>query len=314
MLPTLLDTSPSANRPDPRRQDGMIVLLSVLILTKNEENNLEACLETLRWCRDIHVVDSCSTDLTVDIAKRHGVTVHQHAFEGHTRQREWALRHLPFKNEWLMALDADHRVTPDLQNELVRRFQSPPTEVNGFYVKRRQIFRGRWLQHGGYYPKFMLKVFRHRVARLDHDEFDYRFYVEGSVSTLDNDILEENRNEESISFFVTKHNRFATEQAEEELKRRNARVEYLVPPSLFGTRDQRTLWLKKRWYALPLYWRPFLLFTYRYVLRLGFLDGKEGLIFHFLQSLWFRILVDIRIEELAADNTESLTAKPRTNP
>jgi glycosyltransferase involved in cell wall biosynthesis len=280
--------------------------LSVLILARNEERNLEDCLKTLTgWCRDIHLVDSFSTDATVPIAESYHVQVHRHAFEGHTKQRTWALKNVPFENEWLLALDADHRVTPELRDELIRTFASPPQGVDGFYVKRRQIFRGRWLRHGGYYPKYMLKIIRRDKAFLDDLEFDYRFYVEGPTAHLKHDILEANRNEDSIAFFVEKHNRFATEQAVEELKRRREAVDYLVPASFFGNPDQRTLRLKKIWYGLPLYLRPFLLFFYRYFLRLGFLDGKEGFIFFFLQSFWFRLLVDIRIEELRAEQSHA---------
>ena len=274
------------------------VRLSALILARNEERNLADCLSTLvGWCDDIHLVDSFSTDATLEIANRHSVHVHQHAFEGHTKQRTWSLRNVPFQNEWVIALDADHRVTPELRKELIKVFTTPPIGVDGFYVKRRQIFRGRWMRHGGYYPKYMLKIFRADKAFLDDHEFDYRFYVDGPTRKLTHDILEQNRNEDSITFFIEKHNRFATEQAIEELKRR-AGLKYLVSASFFGTPDQRTLRLKQIWYGLPLYLRPFLLFFYRYFLKLGVLDGKEGFIFFFLQSFWFRLLVDVRIEEL----------------
>jgi len=278
--------------------------LSIFILARNEERNLEDCLKSVAgWCHDIHLVDSLSTDRTVEIAESYGVRVYEHAFEGHTRQRTWALKNLPFENEWVMALDADHRVTPELRDELIRKFALPPENLDGLYVKRRQVFRGRWLKHGGYYPKFMLKIFRRDRAFLDDHEFDYRFYVKGPTAILDHDILEANRNEDSISFFIEKHNKFATEQATEELKRRREALDYLVKTSFFGTPDQRTLWLKKKWYRLPLYLRPFFLFFYRYFLRFGFLDGKEGFIFYFLQSFWFRLLVDIRIEELSAERS-----------
>src|SRR5215471_17969584 len=200
--------------------------LSVLILARNEERNLEDCLKTLTpWCRDIHLVDSCSTDATVRIAERYGVCVHDHAFEGHTRQRTWAIKNVPFENEWVFALDADHRVTPELRDELLKVFAAPPQGVDGFYVKRRQIFRGRWIRHGGYYPKYMLKIFRRGQAFLDDHEFDYRFYVKGTTAKLRHDILEANRNEDSISFFIEKHNKFATEQAVEELKRRRENLD-----------------------------------------------------------------------------------------
>jgi len=283
--------------------------LSVFILTRNEELNLPDCLESLKgWCRDIHIVDSFSTDTTLDIARRYGAHVHQHKFEGHTLQRFWALRNVPFENEWVFALDADHRVTPELRDELVRVFATPPEDVDGLFVKRRQIFRGKWIRRGGYYPKFHLKIFRKQCAYLDDHEFDYRFYVKGKTRILKHDILESNQNEWRIGFFVEKHNKFATELAIEELKRERGELEYLTQVSFFGNPDQRILRLKILWNRLPPYVRPFLLFIYRYFLRVGFLDGKEGFIFHFLQSLWFRLLVDIRREELKAETTHTTPA------
>jgi glycosyltransferase involved in cell wall biosynthesis len=272
--------------------------ISAFIVTRNEEKNIEECLKTLvGWCADIHLVDSCSTDATIEIAKRYGVQVVIHPFEGHAKQRAWALKNLPFRNDWVLALDADHRLTPELQSELVGKFQTPPRDVSGFFINRRQIFRGRWMRHGAYFPKYMLKLFRLEDAFLDEHEFDFRFYVRGRTEKLVHHLLEANNNEDSISFYIEKHVRFATAQAEEELKRRND-LQFLVRTSPFGNPDQRTLWLKRHWYRAPLYVRPVLLFGYRYFIRLGFLDGKEGFIFYFLQSFWYRLLVDIRMEEM----------------
>jgi glycosyltransferase involved in cell wall biosynthesis len=276
------------------------VALSAFILTRNEERNLPDCLKSLAgWCADIHLVDSFSTDRTLDIARQYGAVIHQHVFEGHTKQRTWALRNLPFQHEWVLALDADHRVTPELRDELRRVFAHPPEDMDGFYVHRRQIFRGRWIRHGGFY-KYQLKLFKHAKAFLDDHEFDYRFYVAGRTAKLRHDILEANQNEWQISFFIEKHNRFASELAQEEIQRIHGRLSYLTKLTPFGNPDQRTLWLKARWNAMPLYFRPFALFFYRYFLQLGFLDGKEGFIFHFLQGLWCRLLIDIRREELEA--------------
>jgi glycosyltransferase involved in cell wall biosynthesis len=295
----LMETTASQTTPTTALA-GKPVALSAFILTRNEERNLEDCLKTLAgWCTDIHLVDSYSTDRTLDIARQYGAHIHQHAFEGHTKQRTWALRNLPFQNEWALALDADHRVTPELQDELRRLFANPPNDIDGFYVKRRQIFRGRWIRHGGFY-KYQLKIFKHAKAFLDDNEFDYRFYVQGPTGKLRHDILESNQNEWQISFFIEKHNKFAGELAEEETRRARGELGYLTKLTPFGNPDQRTLWLKERWNAMPLYFRPFALFFIRYFLRLGFLDGKEGFIFHFMQGLWCRLLIDIRREELQA--------------
>jgi glycosyltransferase involved in cell wall biosynthesis len=284
--------------------------LSVFILTRNEERNLEDCLKTLAdWCSDIHLVDSLSTDRTLEIARRYGVQIHQHAFEGHTKQRTWALHNLPFRNEWVFALDADHRVTPELRDELCRVFADPPKDMAGFYVHRRQIFRGQWIRHGGFY-KYQLKIFRHSQAYLDDNEFDYRFYVNGPTARLKHDILEANQNEWQISFFIEKHNRFAGELALEEFQRAHGNLGgYLTKLTPFGNPDQRILWLKTKWNNMPLYFRPFALFFYRYFLMGGFLDGKQGFIFHFMQGLWCRLLIDVRREELEAAHNQALKAK-----
>ena len=238
----------------------------------------------------------------------YGARVVQNRFAGHSAQRNWALQNLPFRHEWVLALDADHRVLPELRDELAALLPQAPAGVNGYFVKRRQIFRGRWIRHGGYYPKYMLKLFRRGAARCDDDEFDYRFYVDGPTGKLRHDITEDNANEHAIGFWIDKHNKFATEQAVEELKRRGGAA-YLLRPKLFGNPDERTLWLKQRWYRLPLFVRPFVYFFYRYFLRLGFLDGKQGFLFHFLQGFWFRLLVDVKLEELAAKET----ARPEGN-
>ncbi len=286
--------------------DSVVPQLSAFILTYNEEKNLEPCLRSLKECvDDIHVVDSGSVDRTIEIARRYGCDVVLHTFEGHSKQRNWALRNLAFRHRWVIALDADHRVTPELSAELRDRFRKPLVEIYGYFVKRRQIFRGTWIHHGAYYPKWQLKVFQHKRAFCDDEEFDYRFYVDGPVDRLQHDILEDNLNEADISFWVSKHNKFAKEAAAEEFKRRLGDIGWKIKPRLFGNPDERALWLRERWYGLPLYARPFLYFFYRYFLRLGFLDGKQGFIFHFLQAFWFRLLVDIHLDELLSGRSPS---------
>jgi glycosyltransferase involved in cell wall biosynthesis len=302
------DRQPENGSLDPDR-----VPLSVFVLTYNEERNLEDCLASVSpWAGEVFLVDSFSTDRTLEIAERYGARVFQNRFLGHSAQRNWALRNLPFRYDWVLALDADHRATPELSDELARLLAGPPPDVVGYFINRRQIFRGRWIRHGGYYPKYMLKLFRRGAARCDDDEFDYRFYVDGPTGKLRHDILEDNANEQAITFWIEKHNKFATEQAVEELKRRRDANGYLARPRLLGNPDERVLWQKRLWYRLPLFVRPFLYFFYRYFLRLGFLDGKEGFIFHFLQAFWFRLLVDIKLEEMAAG--QAAGAAPRQGP
>ena len=273
--------------------------LAAVILTFNEERNLDECLGSLAgWVSELHVVDSGSTDQTLAIAARHGARVTPHPFETHAKQWQWALLALPLEADWVLALDADQHVTPELAAEIGRLVTSNDPAIAGGYVKRRQVFRGRWIRHGGYYPKYLLKLFRRSAVWMDEgDLVDHHFHVRGNTVLLDHDIVEDNRNEASIEAWTAKHNRYAVLQAKEQLARAAAgRNGTRAAP--FGTPDERVLWLKQVWNGLPLYWRPALYFVYRYVLRLGFLDGREGFVFHVLQAYWYRLLVDINVDEL----------------
>lgn len=297
------------------RSDQGSVPVAVVFLTFNEEVNLEGCLEAVGgWAREIFIVDSGSTDATLEIARRHGVQCFYHPFERHTAQWNWALRNLPFSCEWALCLDADQRLLPELKQEIAALLlQGPPADVAGYYITRRQVFRGRWIKHGGYYPKRLLKLVRHRQASCDENELlDSRFYVQGRTAILKHDLIEENRKENDLSFWINKHIRYAELQAREELLRRTGRAPWNLEPALFGTPDQRSLWLRQIWYRhMPLYLRPWLYYFYRYFLRLGLLDGKQGLIFHFMQALWFRLLVDAKIDELSTELNSAKTGGSR---
>lgn len=280
-------------------KSGPRVPLAAVILTFNEERNLDECLGSLAgWVSELHVVDSGSTDQTLAIAARHGARVTPHPFETHAKQWQWALLALPLEADWVLALDADQHVTPELAAEIGRLVTSNDPAIAGGYVKRRQVFRGRWIRHGGYYPKYLLKLFRRSAVWMDEgDLVDHHFHVRGNTVLLDHDIVEDNRNEASIAEWTAKHNRYAVLQAKEQLARAAAGTNG-TRAALFGTPDERVLWLKQVWNGLPLYWRPALYFVYRYVLRLGFLDGREGFVFHVLQAYWYRLLVDINVDEL----------------
>ena len=271
-----------------------------MILSLNEEANLPHCLASVRaWVRDVFVVDAGSVDGTKDIALKFGAVIVEHPFETHSSQWRWALENLPIHTDWVLALDADQRVTPELAREIVGLNWRELNGVDGFYVKRRQWFRGRWIKHGGYYPKYLLKLVRRDAAATDPaDLVDHHFYVKGRTKKLQNDLDEANQKEDDISFWIEKHNRYATLLAREELLWRGGAPHTAIAPSLLGTPDQRSLSLKRQWRRMPLYLRPFLYFLYRYFLRLGILDGKQGAIFHFMQAFWFRLLVDIKLDEM----------------
>jgi len=295
-----VDQQPSTKQ---RAEDATAAPVSVVVLTKNEELNLPACLASVAgWCREILIVDSGSTDATPEIARQYGAKVFVHPFETHTRQWNWAFANLPFSCEWALCIDADKSLTPELRQE-ISHVLSPEgklaPDVAGLYVIRRHLFSRKWIKHGGIYPKPLLKLIKHQGASCDEQELlDSRFYVQGRTAILKHDLIEDNRNAYDIEFWIAKHNQYAKRQAQEEWNRSQQVLQWKIKPAFFGSPDQRILWLRAKWYRMPLYTRPFLYFFYRYFLRLGFLDGKQGFIFHFMQALWFRLIVDIHLDEI----------------
>ena len=273
--------------------------LSIVILTLNETVNLPRLFKSIEPLQcETFVVDSGSTDGTQTLVRMNRAVSVEHPFESHASQWSWALENLPLQTAWVLALDADQYLTPKAAGEIVNLFSGPDrlSDVNGIYINRRQVFRGQWIRHGGYYPKYLLKLFRRSQVFFDSDDLvDHHFYVSGRTRLLDGDLIEQNTKEDDIAFWVSKHVRYAKLLAEEEIRRRSSPPP--LKPSVSGSPDQRTIWLKRLWWRLPSFVRPFLFFFYRYFIRLGFLDGKQGLIFHFMQTLWFRLLVDVELDD-----------------
>lgn len=268
-------------------------ILSIIILTYNEEKNLAKCLSSLRDLdAAIYIVDSYSTDATEQIAKTYNAHFIQNEFTTHVKQWQFALSIAHINSEWILGLDADQELTPELVAEIKNTLKNDPGE-NGFYLNRRNYFLNKWIKHGGYYPRYLLKLFRKKAVYLDENEMmDHHFYVQGKTAKLKFDIIENNLNED-LTFWIAKHNKYASLQADEEFKKLD-----LSKGKLFGQQDERRLYLKNRWNNLPLFLRPLIYFMYRYFIQLGFLDGIKGLIFHFLQAFWYRFLVDAKIYEL----------------
>ncbi len=271
------------------------VPLAVVILTRNEEENLpHALASVIGWAAEVWVVDSFSTDRTAQLAREAGAAVVPHEFAGYAAQRTWALRTLGFKQEWVLFLDADEAVTPALQQELAQVLAAPPDGVAGFAVKRRFIFMGRWLRHGGYYPIWILRVARHRLARWEARGVDEHLVVDGPVARLRHDLLHEDRR--PLARWVERHTRYAELAAADAVCGSGGE---LSPHLWSASQAERARWWYARVYLhLPLGLRAVAYFLYRYFLRGGFLDGREGFIYHALQAFWYRLLIDAVILDM----------------
>lgn len=274
--------------------------VTAVILTRNEHRNLPACLESLvgKASRCI-VVDSFSDDDTVQIAERYGATVLQHEFRNHAEQLEWALRNAPIQTEWVMRVDADERWTESGWATLGPLLSDP--QVAGIHVSMRIMFMGRFLRYGGLYPNLFLRVFRRASARVERRWMDEHVSVSGEVVAPGIDVIEANYDRQhNIGLWTAKHNAYSTREAIDLLlARHRSGVDTIA--NLWGDRTARKRWLKERVYArAPLFVRPFAYAAYRYVVRLGFLDGVPGFVFHVLQGFWYRFLVDVKIYQLEA--------------
>ena len=276
--------------------------LSVIILTYNEELNMRACLASISdFAGEIIIIDSFSTDKTLDIVAEFGIKkVFQHSFKNQAQQFNWALDNVPIENNWILRLDADEQVLLPLVEEMQKTLKNVSDDVSGFFLRRRVYFMGKWIRHGGYYPTWMLRLFRKGKARCEDREMDEHIVVsDGEVLKLKNDFVDNDR--KSLERWVAKHNDFSTREARERL-REYATLRF--GSSFFGTQAERKKWIKRNLYGrVPKFFRAFAYFIYRYIFLFGFLDGKEGLIFHVLQGLMHQFLIDAKMYEAVKKKT-----------
>lgn len=275
--------------------------LAVIILTYNEERHIERAIRSVQtFCRELVVVDSFSTDGTVEIAKSLGAVVLQNPFVNYAQQFQWALDSAPITCDWVMRLDADEVIEPDLAMRIANELPSLSREVVGVNLKRKHIFMDRFIRHGGRYPLVLLRIWRRGNGRIEQRWMDEHMIVSGGRTvTFEGGFSDVNLYD--LTFFTDKHNKYATREAVDILNQRYG---------LFATDDSLNAksassqasfkrFMKERLYnRLPFWVGPLGYFLYRYFVQLGFLDGREGLIYHFLQGFWYRFLVGAKVLEL----------------
>lgn len=271
--------------------------VSVVILTFNEENNIRDCIESvLDFTDDIYVVDSGSTDQTLKILSEYPVQILHNNFQNYSQQRNWAIDNISFKTDWILNLDADHRATDEFKNEVKKLFEKGiPANINGLLASRKTIFMDKWIKYGGHYPTYHAMMFRLGKGRCESKLYDQHFLVDGDTQKIKGDIID--MITESLSTFTLRHDKWsnleAIQQFEDRIHEKN-----VIKADVRGNPIQKRRYYKGLYEKFPLFVRPFIYFFIRYFLRFGFLDGKRGLIFHFLQCFWFRFLIDAKIYEL----------------
>jgi glycosyltransferase involved in cell wall biosynthesis len=267
--------------------------ISVVILTFNSEKNIALTLETaLKVSDDIHIVDSFSTDATLEICKKYPVQTVTHDFLNYGVQRNWAIDNLPLKYDWELHLDSDERLSAELIDQLNALRKQFPADIDGYYIPRLVYFMGRPIKYGGMFPIWHLRLIRHGEGRCEERQYDQHFYVDGPTRQLSGVMID--NIDMSLSEWTARHNRWSDLEVMQMLGSRN---EKCIPGRLAGTPVEKKRLLRDWYNQLPLFIRAFLLFFYRYFIRLGFLCGKEGLIFFTLQTLWFRFLIDAKLYE-----------------
>lgn len=272
--------------------------VTVIILTFNEEQHIKRCLENVNlFAKKVYVIDSFSTDNTVGIAKSMGATVVQHKWPGNqAEQFNWALENIEIDTEWIFRLDADEYLLPELIEELQAKVPLLDENITGITFKRRHIFLGRWMKRGTY-PVMILRMFRTGKAVCEQRLMDEHIeLLEGENITFEHDFVDENLN--NLSWWAQKHVGYAVREAAELLD-----IEYNITGNDSGERhlSEKTLQkrkLKLKYAKKPLFWRSFAYFIYRYFFKLGFLEGKEGFLWSFMQGWWYRTLVDAKVFEI----------------
>jgi glycosyltransferase involved in cell wall biosynthesis len=273
--------------------------ISVIILTYNEALHIDRSIKNLQpIAREIFIIDSFSTDQTVQIAESLGAKVFQRPWKNYADQFQWGLNNCPIQTSWVMRMDADEYLEPPLLEEIIRKFPELPSDINGIYLKRKHHFLGRWIKHGDRYPLVLLRIWKTGQAHIENRWMDEHILLEsGNAVTFSGDFVDDNLN--TVEWFIEKHNRyasremvdilnhkyhlFARDESIDDAKTGQAKIKRFVKESLYN--------------KLPLFVRPILYFLYRYILRLGFLDGQEGFAYHFMQGFWYRCLVDLKCLE-----------------
>lgn len=274
--------------------------LTVLVLTFNEELHLARCLQSiLPLTKDIVVVDCFSQDQTIAIAKQYGARILERAWENnHSTQVNWALTQLPADTEWVMRIDADEYLTPDLITQIKEVLPTLASDVEGVTCIRKMVFQGKLIEHGGVGANRVMRIFRYGKGQSEARWMDEHIKIGGTSVNLSGILIDDNLR--PLSWWIEKHNNYSSREAVDLL---NLKYGFSGTNSVASLKSSTSIgtkrWIKENIYAkLPGGLRAWTYYVWRYILMMGFLDGAKGAQFHFLQALWYRSLVDAKVAEV----------------
>ncbi|MBR2458394.1 MAG: glycosyltransferase family 2 protein [Bacteroidaceae bacterium] len=276
--------------------------ISVIILTYNEELHIRRCLENIcTFAKKVYVIDSPSTDKTVEVCKEFpNVEVVVHKYPGNqAEQFNWALDNVQIDTEWVLRLDADEYLTTDLKIEMEEKLPTLSSNVSAIVFSLGRAFMGRILKHGIVNGVKMIRLFRYGKVRYEQRLMDEHLQVlDGDTVTFEHKFVDDNRN--SLKYFVDKHNNYSSREAALLLDAEYGLIDYTTESytAEYCEEIQAKRAQKQKYAKMPLFWRSFGYFCYRYFIKFGFLDGKEGFLWDFLQGWWYRTLVDAKIYEI----------------
>lgn len=270
--------------------------LTAIILTKNEELNIADCINSIKdLAKRVIVIDSFSSDRTAQIAEEYGAEVYEHEFFNHSKQFLYGLHETNIRTTWVLRIDADERLTDASRKEIERLcIENMNTDVNGIILRFEVTFLGKKLRHGGIYPFRKLLVFKYGKGTIEDRNMDEHIVLlEGRSIEAKEDC--EHHDYKDLTFFINKHNWYASKEVQDF-------VQNITDGRENGGRLDQKAGIKRFikyhiYYKLPMGMRAHLYYIYRYYIRMGFLDGKEGKIYAFLQAYWYRYLVDAKIYE-----------------
>ncbi len=267
--------------------------LTAIILTYNEEKNIVSCIESIKpIAKRIIVVDSFSSDDTVELSKKMGAEVYQNKWVNYATQYNWGIDRANVDTEWILRIDADERISKEASKEIEDIIQKADKDIAGIIVRFKVTFLGRELKHGGIYPFRKLLLYKNGFGYMENRNMDEHIILKsGKAVSLKNDSY--HYDYKDLTEWIDKHNKYSSREVLDYFQNKKEEIN-----NMNGSAKVKR-WIKYNlYYKLPMGFRAHLYYIYRYYFKFGFLDGKEGKIFNFLQAYWYRYLVDAKIFEV----------------